>query len=341
MNKKESYGLCYFLGRTFFLGFGYSLLLTITSKDSWISFLLGTLLGIIFVSLIAKIKEDMQEKTWKEYIQQKKNGKWILSIIYFLFLIWIMIQILFILETFVSSFFLIESPPYYILLPILFIIIRMNKNSFQTIGYLTNIFMPLSFLILLFTIIILIPYSHIDPFLPIMTTKTSNLFLSSLYFAFYSTTPFLLLLDVPLKETKLVRKYVFSMMTILSIGILIIAVLGPNLIEMYRYPEYMLLKKIKIFEFLEKIENIISITWIIDAIFTLAVCTHNLKNILPTKGKNGYLYGIMLFLYGIVIYLGKIYYIELQIYHILPLTLGILSLSLIILLHLFPKKNTT
>ena len=46
-----------------------------------------------------------------------------------------------------------------------------------------------------------------------------------------------------MNNNKLIRKYLFSTATIILIGILIIAVLGPNLIQIYRYPEYMILKK--------------------------------------------------------------------------------------------------
>ena len=60
-------------------------------------------------------------------------------------------------------------------------------------------------------------------------------------------------------------------------------ILGANLVDIYRYPEYMTLKKIKLFNFVEKVENIVSITWIFDLFITLAVSGNNMKELLPKK----------------------------------------------------------
>ena len=45
MNERKMFILSYFLGRVFFLGFGFSYLLKLTGKDAYICAILGTIFG--------------------------------------------------------------------------------------------------------------------------------------------------------------------------------------------------------------------------------------------------------------------------------------------------------
>lgn len=342
MNKRKIYALSYFLSRSFFLGYGYSVILSNTNKDSWICFILGTLIGICFIYAISKIKEKMLKLTIKEYLSNHKILKYLILTIFFIFNILIMSQLLFVLETFAASFFLINSPTFFILLPILFLLFRITVKGWSTIGRIAEIFIPISLVIVIFSLAILTPYGTIDKFLPIMTQNNLDMIKSTFMFAFYTSAPFLLLLNVPMQDHKLIRKYLFGTITIVLIGILIIAVLGPNLIQIYRYPEYMILKKIKVFQFLEKIENIISITWILDVFITLSVIANNIRLTIPKK-KNTLLFSIILtILFFLVIYLGEIYFLQLQFYAIFPLILGGFEILIILLFFLknrFKKRS--
>lgn len=339
MSNRKTFSLSFFLGRAFFLGFGFSLILSTTNKDSWICFILGTIIGILFVYFISKIKDQMKELTLKEYLRDHKILKYIILIVFFLFNFFLLEQILFILETFASSFFLIKSPPYFILAPIILLIFIATKNSWHTIGRLGEILMPFSLVIIVVTLLILVPYLNFDHFTPILTTPTTDIIKNTLFFAFYSSAPFLLLLNAPMKETKLVRKYLLSTLTIVLIGVFIIAVIGPNLIQIYRYPEYMILKKIKAFQFLEKIENIISVTWIIDLIMISIMAGNNIRATIPKK-KNSWVFGFILFLIaGIVIVSSRFYRIDLEVYYILPIVLGVFEIILIILFWIFQKRK--
>lgn len=341
MNKRKTFAMSYFLGRAFFLGFGFSVLLNTTNKDSWICFLLGTLIGLIFVFILSKLKEKMNHLTLKEHLVKSKFWKFLILTIFFLFNVFIMSQLLFILETFASSFFLIHSPKFFILIPIIFLIYRITVKSWNTIGRISEIFMPLSVVIVISSILFLTTYGQLDNFKPLFTESTTDFIKSTLYFASFSSAPFLLLLNAPLKESKLVKNYILTTLSIILIGTLIIAVLGPNLIQIYRFPEYMILKKIKIFEFLEKIENIISITWILDVFMTLAISANNIRQTLPKKANTATFLITLLALYLFVIYLGEIYFIELQVYFILPIILGIFQILILLLLFIYQITHKT
>ncbi len=221
---------------------------------------------------------------------------------------------------------------------------RITKKGWQTIGRVGELFMPISLCLFLLTAVILIFYGKLDHFLPVITHDKIDFITCTLYYAFYSSSPFLLFLNAPVKESKFTSKYLFASFTVTIMGIIIIAVLGSNLIQIYRFPEYMVLKKIQIFSFLEKIENVISMASIVDLFMILATCSNNIKDILPKKKRNIVFPIILLLHYIIVILIGNMYYVGLTLYHILPIVLGIFEILLLLILyiyHLIVKKKPT
>ena len=59
MNERKIFVLSYFLGRVFFLGFGFSYLLKLTGKDTYICAILGTIFGTGIIYLYGKLKEKI------------------------------------------------------------------------------------------------------------------------------------------------------------------------------------------------------------------------------------------------------------------------------------------
>ena len=334
INNRKTFSISYFLGRSFFLGYGFSLLSKILNKDAWIAAILGTILGCGIIFLLQKGKEKLNTplKEIDSWI------KWPFIILFFLFSLFVFTQIIFIFQTFASSFFLIKSPVYFIVLPIPFLIYRISKTGMPTIAKVAEILMPISIILMLFSFVGLGQNFNLNFFKPIFTTDTFSLIKGTLFFSFYSTAPYFLLLNTPLEKNKLVGKYLFTSLSIIILCFFIIGILGPNLMEIYRYPEYMTMKKIKMFNFIEKVENIVSIAWLFDSFITLAVAGMNLKEIIPKKKQN-IIFGILLFLLYLWALVSNTYYQEgLYIYHIIPIILGIFE-GLFFLLLLFKKKK--
>jgi len=337
INNRKVFSMSYFLGRIFFVGFGFSLLRKLVGIDSWIAATLGTILGggIIYLYSILRQKVNGNLKD----VKANPLIKWSLIIVFFLFNIFVFSQIFFIFQTFASSFFLIKSPIYFISLPVPFIIYRICKKGFSTISKIAEILMPLSILLFLFSFLGLLKYFNIDYFKPVLMTPLPTVLQGTLYFTAYSSSSFFLLLNVPMEKQKLTCKYFFSSITVVLLCTYIIGVLGPNLIQIYRYPEYMMLKKIKIFNFLEKVENILSLTWLFDLFIAMSIAGNNIKESLPKKKQNVLFFGILILLYISVLISGIYYQEELLLYHILPIVLGIFEVIMLLLLLLLPKKK--
>ena len=325
MTKTKIYSLSYFLGRTFFLGFGFSLLFRMLNKDTWIASLLGSILGFILLFLFDKYKENHPLSS----IIQKS--------IFFLYNFFIFTQILFIFEIFCSSFYLIKSPIFYIILPVPFIIYQITKKGITTIAKITEVLFPFSLLLYILVTAGLFKNVNLEYFTPILTSNENNLFLGTLYFAIFSTAPFFLLWNVETKKS-LSKAYVISMVGVFIVALFITAILGPNLAQIYRFPEYMTLKKIKLFNFIEKVENVISVTWLFDCFILLSVAANNMKELLPSKRRNVVYVLLLVVLSFIALYCGIHYKQEFWFYHNLPIILGTF-IVLMFFISLFQKKR--
>jgi len=330
ITKKQKLSITYFLSRAVFLGVGYSLIFEKASKDAWLSVILGTLFGVIIVLAISKILNLKKEKTLKEVINDMKWFRIMIKTIYFLFLIFLLYECIVIMQTMTTSFFLVNSPPLFIGLSGAFLVIMTIKENDTTIFKVAEILVIIAIATTLITCFTLIPYGEIDAFLPAVTTKPSLIFIGALYYLAISTGPMILALDFKDDGKGLVKTYLFSSAILLLLCIVIIAVLGPVLITIYRFPEYMVLKRIKIMNFIEKVENIISIIWILDAFMILVTTTHNLKNLLPKKGGKIISSGILLVLTIITgIVFGGNYILVLETYHLVPIVLGISLITIL------------
>ena len=324
ITKKQKLSVMYFLSRAVFLGVGYSLIFDKAGKDAWISVILGTLLGLLMIYPISKILKYKKEKSLKELFKEMKLLGIFIKIFYFAFLIFLLYECIVIMQTMTTSFFLINSPPLFVGLSGAFLVIMTIKENDTTLFKVAESLITIAVVTVLITVLLLIPYGETEAFLPLLTTTPKMIFIGAIYFATMSTAPLLLTLDFKDDGNDLIKMYLFTSAILLIICVLITLVLGPELISIYRFPEYMVLKRIKFMDFVEKIENIISIIWILDAFMILATTTQTLKNLLPKKGGK-IISSIILLIITIItgVVFGGNYILILETYHSVPIVLGI------------------
>ena len=330
MTKRMTFSYVYFLTRVFFIGFGFSFLFNIAGKDAWISFIIGNLLSMLLVTYIAKIKKKYQTVNFL-----KDQGHIPLKILIGIFSTVVAIEILFIFQTLASNFFLVQSPHWFILLPALLLVFRICQKSFTTIGRVGTILMYISLFMVIIALITLTGYVKTEHFLPVMTTDIPHIIQASLYYMAYSTAPLIFMILIPNTDNNLPKYYFLANLTIIIMGILIIGILGPDLINIYRYPEYMILKVIKILNFIEKVENIFAIATLFDLFMVLSISMNSIKEKLPKKKQNIWFSLILLFVFGVSIFFGIHYSLALQIYYYLPV---ILLIFIVLILTVFTIK---
>lgn len=338
ITEKQKLYLCYFISRATFLGIGFSLIMNYSSKDSWFSSILGYILGLGIVWIIKKILDYKKGKTLNQ-ILEKNFSDGILRILIILFCLYVIFQSYFILQTFMTSFFLTATPPFYVILPFILIILFIVSKGIKNIARVSESLFWFCIIIPVVILIVLYQYVNLEHFMPIFTTKPTNFFYSALVFGVLSSVPNMFLLNIKNSGKNLMKIYSLSVFTLILIAIIIMGVFGPELSVMYRYPEYMMLKKIKILSFVEKIENMASVIWIIDGFFMVSLASHTVYDLLPKKYNNkiGFLLTAVMF-YITSFIVGENYITRLSLYYKTPIIYLIGFVVIVIPLFFKTKK---
>lgn len=282
ITKKQMLIFSYYLSRVTFLGIGFSLIFDRAYQESWISAILGTIIGIVITFIFAYILNVKKERTIKEFLSASKI-KVPLKILIFLFASYFLLQSFFAFIYFINSFFLMNTPPWYIILPAYILLIYSTKKGITNTGKVAESLFTFSIIIPLFITIVLYKYANISYLFPIFTVKAKNILATSISFAVFSTAPYIFLLPLKSDGKNLVKMHIFNSLALLLVIIVTMSVLGRNIADLYRFPEYMVLKRIKIYTFIEKIENLVSVIWIIDLYISMALSANAIKEITNKK----------------------------------------------------------
>ncbi len=308
--NKEHFSLVYFSTRPLFLGIAYSLLFNQTGSDTILSCLIGTILGCILILFINKMKFT------------KENFKLIQLIIYIYFLILATM----VLEAFISSFFLTTTPKLLIIAPSLLLCLYASKKKMSSIKRTTFLLFFLSIVIFFIAASSLSNFFKFSNLLPFFTSRPINIIKSSLIFATLSAAPNVLLKEENIKLSTHLTSFIFTCLVHTIACIIILGALTPNVAKMYSFPEYMILKRIKIFTFIENIENILSSIWYID---TFVFITLTLKRINSIIKKDIYFYPLVIFVVLFTTYfIVDNYFRVIFLYQYTPIILLVLLLSL-------------
>ena len=286
--------LSYFITRSSMFGIGFFLLFKNVGKDAWICILLGSILGVGIIYLYHLIKKYLQKESLKEKLKNTFIGK-ILLFLLILFYLYIIVIILILLPMFVNSFYLLYTPKILVVIPFMILAIYVANKGKTTLSNLSSLLFIFSILIVALYFLLLTKYYNFSNLIPILTVKTDNLLLATLIYASITTIPNILIINYPENNFKDdLKNYIYATISILVITLGIILALGEPLLKIYSFPEYDVLKQIKILDFIENVENLSTFVWYFDLFITLSVVTTNLKETLPTKYNKIYFYLLIL-----------------------------------------------
>lgn len=263
ITKLESVSLIYLLTFPLFMGVGFSKIIKNVGSDAWISILIGTIMGL-GINFIIKSMPREDNKFFK-----------LLYSICFLVIGTMLIGKL------VSSIYLSRTPTYIVLIPGAYLIYYTALKGRETLYKSAGILVYLHIFLFLCAAFTLVPTIKVDYFLPVMTNSISKILLSALDFALISTSPMILVDDF--KEKYDYKVYLASAFLLLIILLCTIGNLGLEVSKLYRYPEYMVFKRISILNFIENIENILFALWIINIFVLTGLSCVNIKEITNSK----------------------------------------------------------
>ena len=142
----------------------------------------------------------------------------------------------------------------------------------------------------------------LNNYLPIFNTKISNILISSIKYASYSITPVIFLLVTPKNSInnpdKLNRNlYIINLISGIKFIIVIsflIGIFGIDLSKLFYYPEYSLVKKINTLNFIQNVQNILTINSIYKLLISEVLSLFFIKTYFEYKNYNKIIFYIMI-----------------------------------------------
>lgn len=339
--KKKNTSIVYFLTRSMFLGFGLSLLFLKSSKDSYIGASIGILIGVLYTFFYAHIIKLKEKQELKDIFKKDRIIGFLSRILLLLASIIILIYVLVIYKIFVVSFLLVNSPELFVTIPFIILTTYCAFKGLTVTSRVASSLLPISLTLFLIIVLSLIGFVETTNFMPILTAKPLSMIETAITFAGISAMPNILTLHIKGDVKGYTRMYIFASITLVVTAFFIEGVLGEALVGVFRFPEYMMLKQIKLFGFIEKVENVLSVVWVFDLLIAAIMAIYSIKELVPEKNNKIITCGILILLiFTIDRFLAFDYVNELIIYYLLP------KLSIILpfvvglpLLYLVKKKN--
>ena len=289
--RKDFNILNYFNTRALFMGVGLSRVLSTCQEHIIITVIIGTLIGLLIMYL---------------FLLEMKS-----SIINILLNSVIIVIALVILINMISTMYLTEMPKFVIGIPFILLLLYLFSKKEIVLYRIGGILLVINLICYFLSFLSLLKYLNINNF-HYTDTGIVKILTASLEYAIFSVTPTFFTRNKDTKDISLYKMYIISSITMCIIFLFTYGILGPTLIGIVRYPEYLILKEVRISDAIQNIENIMSFMWIIDAFMIVASCGNSIKNNL--KNQN-WVYPIMIMLLFITSYMNDHYEYLLMVYH--------------------------
>lgn len=326
--------IIFFCGKISFLSFGFHLLFTKVGHNAWISIILGTFLGAFIIYLFNLLKEYKKDINIKNY----KLLNIIYKIIFILIYSFIIVLTLSLLPLFINTFYLVNTPKIITIVPFFLTAMYVASKGENILFKLSNLLFVFSLALILLTFITTFKYLDFTVLLPILDVSKINLLESIFIYAALSSIPSIITINYNNNFKDELKLYLFTSLIILSICLITVLMLDRELIKMYSFPAYTVLKRISILEFIENIENFLSFVWYFDYMITLACGLLNLKNTINNKNIY-YVISFVLVLFTVYFLSNNYQYLNLFVYNTYYILYIILFLIIILIIILKHKKN--
>ncbi len=302
MNKistKELFTVVISLLTLCFPTLGTQLILNKGNTSSLLILIIGYTISIIPFFIIIKISNKLTNQNIFQYnIEKFKIIGHIINTIYTILLLYLAFMLAWITLNFTINQLLIRNS-YYIVAFIYSCILAFAVCKGKEIICRTSLVL---YFILIFSFIIgfslLIPEIDPENILPIISVSKSKIITLALTIPSYFILPLTAILCIKRNDitdkhklTKsLIIAYITGAILIFIFYFFIISIYGIDLASIFIYPEYVLFKKINLFNFIQRVENIMSTSFFISSFsgicFIVYFIKTYIKDTLKIKNKN-------------------------------------------------------
>lgn len=299
-NKISTWGYSSFmvtLTKSGFLGMASYIMFSYSSINTYLSAILGTMIGILPLLIFIFIIKHSGNKDIIDLnitILGKFFGN-ILNTILNITVLFMSVLALYNISQFVDIQYMPDTDTNYLRILILIPIVYAASKDISVISKISQIIFCINLTIFILTILGCIDACDVDNIFPFMKDGISPVIKSTLIYVIFTTFPIFLLTIIPqssiVQEKSKIQKiffmYMLGNLMLIFIIMITVFILGEDLIPMFRYPEYIALKRFKLFEIIERVENTLSLQFVFNSIMYLIVSFHfiiqSLKKILKSK----------------------------------------------------------
>jgi len=263
-----------------FYGEGTFALIKKSGVDSYLSILLSIIITIPLILVFNYLFSYEPQLNIFQKIKKIFGFSIIPNIFICLFAILLGSMAMFNLTNFTVTQYLYETPPLAIGIIFTCLTIFMCTKDLSVLFKCSTIFLTVNLILSFIAVLGLIPELEFDNLLPFLADGVANPMIGSLYVVLINIVPVFLTLLIPKEKVKNFKtKHLFisySMFIVLALTMIIfvLATLGIDLAKLYQYPEYIVLRRVNIFDFLNRIENVLVIQWIFGlfTVISFSVC---------------------------------------------------------------------
>ena len=339
--------LVFFPMLSFYNGIGSYHLIRLSGTNSYLAIFISYFLGLVMLLLFYYIFQYQSDKNIlekNEYLFGKVLGK-IFNGCMSIFVFLLGVVLLYNISNFVVSELLSQTPIWIFMISIGAVIVFNTSKGIVNVARVAVVFFLLIIPLSILNIIGLLPHFQVEHLKPFVEFGFASVFLSGIQFSIICTVPVFLLLSIKKDKIRPDKKlgqrlfllYSLAYIIIFLENILMSGSLGIYLMNLYQYPEYMVLQKISLFHFIDRIENFIYLQWILCSVTSLSLIIYHISRILPRitlKFNYGFIMIIMIF-YSLYVFQTNTYFYTF-IFYLLPYIFVVLFLfHLIIGINIF------
>lgn len=334
-----------------FSGIGIHNIIKVSKVDAYISVIISYLIGIVVLGLFLYIfnyRKDLSLDLKIKYLFGKYFGFVINYLIIFLVMV-IGVVLLYNISNFAISQFLSDTPMVVFMILFGIVLIYNVKLGIKNISRVSIVFFAIVCLLTIISTTGAMVDFELSNLKPVLENGVGGSVKGGFIMTMTNVIPIFTLLSIPrnnIDSKKKINKNVFIFYTIAYIFafvaiVLTLGSLGIYLCELYQYPEYTVLKKISLFNFIDRIENFIYIKWIFNSVICLSLIIYYVSSSVHKKSKSllPTILMIILVLGATFVFKNNTIFYEFG-YNIFPYAnLMLLSIFVIIGINIFIRKR--
>lgn len=257
-----------------------SILASKAKQDAWIAALAGICLGLLVIPVYMALAKRFPKMTFAEY-SEVILGKWLGKAAFALFFFYVFIVAVLTLRNigdFLTTQIMQQTPIQAIHICVMVVVIMGVKLGLEPLARAAELFFPWIILLLIMLFVLLAPQVEMKNMQPVLEEgffPVLKATISIFTFPFLGTVTFLMIYPSVNRIEKAGRAVFTGMLlgglVLTIITVLSIAVIGADLAARHSFPSYAIARKINIGDFLERIEAIMAIIWILTIYFRLSI----------------------------------------------------------------------